>query len=405
VNIAATTTGSAAAVEPDTVRPARVLGHVPELDGIRGLAVLVTVVAHSFFLAAPGGGLTGVAVFFTLSGFLITTLLAEEWGRHGRIDLPRFYMRRALRLLPALFVVLIVYLVLAYVAFNPVALHQRLDAALYVATYFGNWQNATGSNLADLSHTWSLAVEDQFYFIWPPVLALALVVGFRQRTVLALTLFGALGLMVLRATAYAAGTDWDRIYYGTDMVGSSLLIGCLAALAVTWGYIPPLRHGRAAAALALLALALSTFTVSQHEASGRAWLATVGFPGIALASAALIVAVVGDPRAAPILGHPVLRFFGRISYALYLWHLLIIHILAKIFGVSSLERSMLSIPLAIGAATLSYVLVERPFLRLKDRVGGPGRRRSPADVAAETAAGAAGGTGPVDPTVPAAARR
>jgi peptidoglycan/LPS O-acetylase OafA/YrhL len=218
-----------------------------------------------------------------------------------------------------------------------------------------------------------------------------LTVGLRRRSDLVVTMVGAVGLAVLRAVSYLAGADWDRIYYGTDMVGSSLLIGCATALAVTWSYLPPLRHGRTIAALACLSLALSTFTVSQHDDLGRLWLVTLGFPGIALATAALIVAVVGDPRAAPILAHPVLRYFGRISYALYLWHLLIIQVLGKVLGMTPLERSVLSIPLAIGAATLSFWLVERPFLRLKDRFGRP-RPASGTTLAGVVASPPAGGT-------------
>ncbi len=347
----------------------RRLGHVPGLDGIRGIAVLMTVAAHSFFAAAPGGGVTGVAIFFVLSGFLITTVLAEEWSLRGRIDLKAFYIRRALRLLPALAVVLIVYLALAFVAFSPVTLNDRLGAAFFVATYFGNWQNATGSHLAELSHTWSVAVEDQFYFVWPVALAALLALGLRTRTVLGVALVAAAGLIILRAVAFASGMEWHRIYFGTDMVGSSLLIGCATALAFTWRVLPERpRHPGWISALACVFLGVSFLTVTQHTDVGKAWLVTLGFPGIALATAALIVAVASDPRTASWLSSPVLRYFGRISYALYLWHLLMIQVLAKVWGLDALERSLWSIPLAIILATLSYVVVEQRFLRLKDRL-------------------------------------
>jgi peptidoglycan/LPS O-acetylase OafA/YrhL len=356
--------GAAAPVAPAV----RLLGHVPELDGIRGIAVLMTVVAHSFFAVASGGGVTGVALFFVLSGFLITTLLVQEWDRTGGISLRRFYARRILRLLPALWLVLVVYLVLAFVGFSPVALRDRLKAAFFVATYFGNWQNATGGNLAELSHTWSLAVEDQFYFLWPVALALLLRRQASRRGIIAVTGVAMVVLGVWRSITFGAGWDWNRIYYGTDTVGSSLLIGCLAGLAFSWRFVPErLPRARLLAVACLGLLLLSSVLVNQHVLAGQVYLATIGFPVIAASSALLIISVATDRTAAPWLGHRLLRFFGRISYALYLWHLLTIQVLAKVFHLASLERSVLSIPIAIIIAALSYQYVESAFLRLKRR--------------------------------------
>jgi len=346
--------------------PVRLLGHVPELDGIRGIAVLMTVAAHSFFAAAPGGGVTGVAVFFVLSGFLITTLLVQEADRTGDISLRRFYARRFLRLMPALWALLAVYVALALVAFNPVGLGDRARSAFFVATYFGNWQNAMGNNLTELSHTWSLAVEDQFYFVWPVALAIMLRRGWsRSRIVLAV----AVALVVLatwRTVLFLAAAEWHRIYYGTDTVGASLVIGCLAGLAFSWNGAPQRIPWARAVALGSFALLIGCVAVvNQHVTVGQAFLATVGFPLIAVSSATLILAVATDRTAAPFLGHPILTYFGRISYALYLWHLLMIQFLGKVYHLPSLDRSILSIPIAIALATVSYYLIERRFLRLK----------------------------------------
>jgi peptidoglycan/LPS O-acetylase OafA/YrhL len=363
---------------------------VSELDGIRGMAVLMTVVAHSFFAAAPGGGLTGVAVFFVLSGFLITSLLVGEWAGTGAISLRNFFIRRLLRLMPALIVLLAGYVLLAYTAFNPVTLGDRLRAAFFVATYFGNWQNANGSNLAELSHTWSVAVEDQFYFIWPVLLAIALRSGARPRHILIATCAAAGGLILLRSGAYAAGLPWHRIYYGTDMVGSSLLIGCVTGLAFTWRLTPErLLSSRLVAWLALLFLLASTILVSQHGEPGRGYLATLGFPLIAVATAILILAVARDATAAPFLRQRWLVWFGRISYALYLWHLLMIQLLAKVAHFDPLERSVLSVPIAIGLAAFSYWIVEAPALRLKARFAPrPSRATAPTLAVAPPAAAA-----------------
>jgi peptidoglycan/LPS O-acetylase OafA/YrhL len=344
----------------------RALGHVPELDGVRGIAVLMTVVAHSFFTIAPGGGLTGVALFFVLSGFLITSILVAEWDKTALISLRRFYARRILRLAPALAAVLILYLVLAFSGLSPVALGDRLRSAFFVATYFGNWQSASGGNLAELSHTWSLAVEDQFYFLWPVSLVFLLRSGLSRSRIIAVTAVAMAALVLLRAVAWTSGgVPWERVFYGTDMVGSSLLIGCLAALAFSWGLLPKLPGSRAIAVGALVTLLATCALVSQHDLVGRLYLATIGFPIIAIASATLIVTLALDRSAAPFLGHPVLVYFGRISYALYLWHLLTIQVLGKVFHIAGVERSVISIPIAIGLATLSYLAIERPFLRLK----------------------------------------
>ena len=351
----------------------RRLGHVPQLDGLRGIAVLLTVGAHSELPGAVGGGSTGVTLFFVLSGFLITSLLAQEWGSSGRISLPQFYARRALRLVPALWLVIVVYLVLALVAFNPTTVLDRFGAAFYVATSFGNWQSATGGHLAELSHTWSLAVEDQFYLLWPIALLVALRAGRSRRAILAFTIGLAVALAALRGGSYVSGVPWHRIYFGTDMVGSALLIGCVAGLCYTWGIGPQRIPGARWIVLAGLGIVVAvTALSSQHTELGRGFLATVGFPTVALAAAATILVVAIERSTAGFLSHPVLRYFGRISYGLYLWHLFTIHALDKLAGMSVLEQSWWSVPIAIVIASLSYALVEQPFLRLKDRL--PSRR-------------------------------
>src|SRR5579885_2477102 len=142
------------------------LGYRPWLDGLRGLAILAVFVYH---LQLITGGFLGVDVFFVLSGFLITSLLLEEWQRRGTISFPRFYMRRALRLLPAFFAFLLacfVYIVI----FRPDEVAAFRKEALVAACYVSNWPTLHQVPMPTLGHAWSLSLEEQFYFLWPLLL-------------------------------------------------------------------------------------------------------------------------------------------------------------------------------------------------------------------------------------------
>lgn len=318
--------------------------HRPGLDGLRGIAVLIVLASHARIAGfALQGGLAGVTLFFVLSGYLITSLLVAERDGTGRVNLRAFYIRRGLRLLPALFALLAVVSVgYAFDAWpsppGPVV-DNLLVSVVAVAGYVGNWA-ILGFNPGVLGHTWSLGVEEQFYFVWP----LMLLAGLR--------LFGPRGVAVVALALAVLVTPWRfvvagednliRLRVGTDMHADALLFGC---------------------ALALLRIRASSL-VGWAGVGGLVVLAAVWTSGalgelifVPLATIASVAALAGCPS---LLGGRPLAYVGRISYGLYLWHYLLIW-----WG----WPAPLTIVVSIAVAVVSYERLERPFLRLKDRYG------------------------------------
>ena len=217
------------------------LPRMPGLDGLRALAVVAVLLYHAGLASVPGGFL-GVEVFFVISGYLITALLVTEWRRRGRIDLAAFWMRRARRLLPALYLVVVATLAYA-VLFLPGEVAGLRGDALSAFGYVTNWYLIFGDESyfeamgrpSLLRHLWSLAVEEQFYLLWPPMVAVGISLGARRRRLRRLmfvSLAVAGGSALLMAALYAPAIDPSRIYYGTDTRATGLLFG--AALAFVW---------------------------------------------------------------------------------------------------------------------------------------------------------------------------
>lgn len=188
------------------------------------MAILLVVAAHAVPAWLPAAGAVGVAVFFALSGFLITSLLLEQ----ERIDLRGFYLRRAARLFPAL-AVFVAFMLLLQVAVAKNFGHPA--DAVWVALYVGNWVSANGGTMGALDHTWSLAVEEQFYILFPLLLIAAS--RLPRRALLALLAGGVLVSLTLRFGLLAAGSTVDRVYRGTDTTACLLLLGGCAAVALT----------------------------------------------------------------------------------------------------------------------------------------------------------------------------
>ncbi|HEX5267748.1 MAG TPA: acyltransferase family protein [Acidimicrobiales bacterium] len=353
--------------------------YLPALDGLRALAVTAVLLYHAG-VARAGGGFLGVDLFFVLSGFLITSLLVAERRRGGRISLTRFWARRARRLLPALFVMLAG--VAAYAAFLAPAgsLADLRRAALATLGYGANWSQVVGgqgyfAQLAapsPLLHTWSLAIEEQFYMVWPLLVTGLLALG-RRRPLLPLVTF-ALGAAAASAGAMAllfhGGAGLDRVYYGTDTRAQDLLVG--AALAAVLQMRPdpwaPLRSRPGRAALAAAGGAGLALLVASAVAAGgsSAWLYHGGFLGLAVGAAALLAAMALAPAGAGgrALAVAPVRYVGRISYGLYLWHwplfLVLDHARTGLSG-GALLAARLAASLAVAAA--SYHLLEVPIRR------------------------------------------
>jgi peptidoglycan/LPS O-acetylase OafA/YrhL len=339
--------------------------YIPALDGLRGVAVLSVIALHAGFPWARYGFL-GVDLFFVLSGFLITTLLLREWQCTGAINLRAFYVRRAARLFPALGA-LLVAVALWSLTFASDGLADRnwvgiLSSLLYAA----NWTVALGirEHIGLLQHTWSLAIEEQFYLLWPFVLVALLRRGWSWKRLLWLTLGGALLSAVWRVILWRLTLEPWRGYAGTDTRADGLLLGC--ALALLLLNVPAISSRRIGyvllpvVGLAVLGcVAISWFGVTLRDFW---WYSRGGYAVAALLSAALVLlAATGSvPLFRRVLSVAPLVWIGRISYGLYLWHYPILNSLERSTRTLDTWERLGLIALTVGVALLSWVAVERP---------------------------------------------
>ena len=357
--------------------------HLPALNGLRGVAVL-GVVAYHLQLGWASGGYLGVDLFFVLSGFLISTLLLEEWAGSGRINLGAFWARRAKRLLPALF--LVVAALALYLIFNAifgapganglVDLAGLRGDAIWTLLYANNWHLvyahqsyfAQFSTPSPLQHTWSLAIEEQFYLVWPLVLLLLLRVarGAWRRTGLIITVTLGVLSSVLMAVLFNPGVDPSRIYYGTDTRLFDLMAGATLAFVAASRPQPSRRSRRTLHSVGpLAAIALAVFWVTSGTPGGlpRNFMFEGGFL-LCAGLAALVVAdarLVQPGRFARLLAARPLHFLGTISYGIYLWHWpVIVYLTGQRTGLSQWPLDLLRIAVTLALATASYYLVERP---------------------------------------------
>ncbi len=348
------------------------LPHVGALDGLRGAAVAGVVLYHGDHLT---GGYLGVDLFFVLSGYLITSLLLAEWRSRGRISLSQFWARRARRLLPALALVLAGIAVYAVVFADPTELARIRGDALATIGYVANWRSITAhqsyfdlfSAPSPLQHTWSLAIEEQFYVLWP-LLFVGIATWWKRHAphailVTALTLGAASTLLT---QALYDPTNPNRVYFGTDTRAFALFAGIAIAAAVAiWGH-PTHRHSRALLELAAL-ISLALLTLMWTTLDGQAPRLYRGGLTLAGIAAALLIASAANPHRGPIawaLSFPPLRWLGLISYGLYLWHWPIDVVLTPTrTGITGWPLFTLRTTLALLIATASYHLIEMPIRR------------------------------------------
>ncbi len=359
---------------------------------------MIAVLLYHAGLAWIPGGFLGVEVFFVISGYLITALLLAEWRGRGRIDLKSFWLRRARRLLPALYVLLVVTLAYAVVFLPGEVAGLRADA-LAAFGYVTNWYLIFGQESyfeavgrpSLLKHLWSLAVEEQFYLLWPLIFAVGMGVGatrLRARRTLTVAVTVAVASAVAMALLYVPGVDPSRIYYGTDTRATGLLFG--AALAFLWSpgekYRPAdARHLRLGfprrgrfrrrwgwivpTLLDLLGIAalggLVWFCLKLGEF--QPFLYRGGFALVALTTAAAIMVVVHPHTrlGARLLGWGPLRWVGERSYGIYLWHWPVFMVTRPGLDVPFDGMPLLALRLAatILLAHLSYEYVEAPIRR------------------------------------------
>lgn len=340
------------------------------LDGLRALSVAAVIWHHS------GGGMVasewaqhghhGVTLFFAISGFLITTLLLREHDRHGAIDLRAFYVRRALRIFPLYYAVLLTYVVLVFVLERHSKVGQDFFSNLiYFATYTSNWFVALDGRVI-FYFSWSLAAEEQFYLVWPPLMkrlgsrARALAVALAAVVVIAL-----LDVLLPRWLPQSGSAQMVlRVVHNTPL---AIIVGVAAAL---------LLHDPAGFARCRFWLAATRWHSAIWLALGVFAAVAPGLPWftvhVALAMLVVACCMREDHALARLLQTPILVYMGTISYGLYLLHMLCKNFVGKVFAAAGIELGAFdyffaTLLLSIVVAGLSYRYFESRFLRMKGR--------------------------------------
>ncbi|MBC2334709.1 acetyltransferase [Listeria welshimeri] len=346
--------------------------YVPSIDGLRALAVIAVIAYHLNFSWAKGGFI-GVDIFFVLSGYLITNILLTQWEKNQTLQLKQFWLRRFRRLIPAAYVMIVVVVIFSVLFHSEILKNLRGDAIasfFYVSNWWFIFHNVSYFDSfgmpSPLKNLWSLAIEEQFYLIWPvfllvflrwvknPKLLLKIVIG--------LGLLSAIWMTIL----YVPGTDPSRVYYGTDTRLFDLLSGC--ALAFVWPFnrLSPNIPKRSKAALniagtiSILFFFLITALVSEYQPFlYRGGLLFVAIMGV------VMIATIAHPASylSKIFSFKPLRWIGTRSYGIYLWHYPIITLTTPVLeiGQPSIWRSILQVAATFIIAELSFRYIETPI--------------------------------------------
>lgn len=351
------------------------LGYTPALDGLRGLMTVGIMVAHVYYTVALFAVLF-MDFFFLMSGYFITSLLLRDIERHGGIRYGEFYRRRFARILPPFLVV-----VLAFLLFRSIFLPPFRDAlvdALIAFTYIENWWLAFGLPGATfMQHTWSLSVEEQFYLLWPITLSLLVhICGVRWRLVYVI---GAIALAVWGWRIWLTATDspWVRVYAGLDTRADALMVGCALGVALKLSpagayakverFLPKLTWPIIALPFIFGSLAMAGFNYRSFYLYAGIMLCGA-LPGAVFAT--LLVRTSGTALHR-VLERPELLFLGRIFYGMYLWHFPVLRLMKQLTGAPQLAQLLLGLPLTALLATLSYVYIERHFMRVRSAPAQP----------------------------------
>jgi len=362
------------------------VAHRPALDGARGIAVAGVVAFH---LDRLGGGFLGVDLFFVLSGFLITTLLVAEAGAAGRVSLRAFWVRRARRLLPAATLLLAVVLGWLAVWGTPAEQATSRSDARWALPYLANWHLiaeardywAASTSPSAFTHLWSLAVEEQFYVVWPLVAWALLRGGERGERRLLLVASAAAAASLVAMVVLHDPARPERAYLGSDTRASSILLGAMVAVPALRRPLGRALRGRAGAPLLAgsIAVLAATWTLGGHHLDG---LLRGGLALHAAASAVIVVALAADgatPLQRALSARP-LQWLGRLSYGVYLWHWPILRLgRPRLGGWPPLAVELFVVAASLLAAAVSYHLVEQPIRR--ERRWAAGRRAGVATVA------------------------
>ncbi len=366
-----------ASTDAGTEIQARSVGRVPALDGLRGATVIIVFVSHLEVilpiprLAVVPGGTVSLDSFFVLSGFLITALMLREQARTKSLNTVGFYRRRAIRLLPPLLAVLAAQAVFAYL--SGVSYHEEWTSLLSVGFYYSNWKlafnsNVLGGNIAPgLQHLWSLALEEQFYLIWPWVTIYFLSIRARLRTVVIVLVTLIVAISVHRALMYHGVNSWYADFIRTDTRSDGILLGCLVAHLWIRGREPKrgvVLCGWLAAIFLVICLPLVN--------TAAPFLFDGGINAIDIACAFLILALLdGRWKGSSFFNLRAFVILGTVSYAFYLWHLPIFFGIRYYgHGWEPWIRVTVAVSLTLTMTALSWLLIEKPAMEWKDRLEG-----------------------------------
>ncbi len=344
--------------------------YLPALDGLRAVAVGAVFLFHS---GVVSGGFIGVDVFFVISGFLITGLAVAEVERTDRLSIGGFWARRARRLLPALLVVVAAVLVVS-IAEGGAALRRVGRDVASTILYVANWAQigegrdyfATYEAPPLLEHAWSLAVEEQFYIVWPIVIA-GLAWACRGRAVRFRTIVASVGVAVALASLFTAlilrsddGVPLGRLYYGTDTRAVGLAVGAVAGALIHHDHLVSLQRRSLVREVAGILAAIALIVIAVTIDGSERWLYGPGFLLIAMLSLVVMYAVMGAGPLGSWLSLRALVVVGTVSYGIYLWHWPVIVVLdSDRTGLSGPALGMLWVVVTAVLATVSWFAIER----------------------------------------------
>jgi peptidoglycan/LPS O-acetylase OafA/YrhL len=356
--------------------------YIASLDGVRAVAVLLVFFFHAslifpFFKAHFQGGFLGVDVFFVLSGFLITSILLQEFDRTEQINFKKFYLRRFLRLMPAFWLYLVVSFFFARRLFSESSADQLYsnNNFIYALFYLTNWQRAfNGSEIAGLvGHTWSLAIEEQFYLLWAGILFLMLT-RLKRNSVVFLTATLICATALFRAFRWHGRESVDYLYNAFDSRMDALLVGCLVSQIISWKMLSKsFLDSRLFSIFAMVCLLIAVVIIfNLNESYNSAFLYLGGFTIFALAIGVIVAWLAHNSKNRSknylrnFLETKPLIWLGKTSYGFYLWHSAAISFVFPIFG-KPLIRLLAAFALSLLLTAISYYLIELPFLKLKEK--------------------------------------
>lgn len=349
------------------------LGYRPQLDGLRGTAILLVVAVNASWKPLQGGFI-GVDIFFALSGFLISALLLEEYRTFGKISMKGFLLRRALRLIPALSALLIISI--TYAAVNRSG-SDRIETFYIVGSAFlfvSNWLIWITGYDATLLHTWSLGIEFQFYLFWSLLFWLLSRKLYFHRNLAGITLLAIISIFACRTILWLAEASQVRLYMSLETRLDSILIGAASGIALYSFNEKTRALFKSSYAKYFLIISWTTILATATLANYKSPFPYLGgFSLIALSTTIIIISSLSDEKSigTKILSNPFLGWTGRISYSLYLWHVPLGNVITSEKLLNTGIPYMLVEPIRItcffAVASGSYYLIERPASKLKNR--------------------------------------